>query len=120
MKMKVKVEDLKRAIEKHVADDEKRFEKETGAYEKGMALARKRHIQNVEVYLSDLVKGGDTKDSYDLRNYLDRGVKWPSKPRQVQHYDSILAKLALSVQPVVTVDDRSEYMRILSDKCICS
>ena len=119
MKMKVKVADLRKAIEAHVAADEKRFAKESAAYGEAKEKARERHISNVRKYLAEITNGGDARDSYDLRNHLDKGVKWPTKPSAPKRYDAILTKLALSVDPVVTVDDRSEYMRILSDKCVC-
>ena len=121
MKMKVKVVDLRKAIEAHVAADEKRFEKETQEYAAAIRTATLKQLSNIRDYVREVVHKGKPAihESYEMDRRFNRGVKWPKAPHKPQHYDAILTKLSLSVDPTITVDDDSEYMRLLSDKCIC-
>lgn len=121
VKMKVKVSDLKAAIFKHVRDAQQTYEKELAAYEEKQEKARKRLILNVEAYLKALKSGDDDAplQSYERNNLLDHGVHFGREPQKPSANTDLIAKLNLSTEPIITVDDRSEYMRFLSGKCVC-
>jgi hypothetical protein len=119
MKMKVKVSRLQAAIHKHVAQDQKRYEREMEKYKVKLAKARERHIQNVAAYLADLRRGGDIKSSYERNSVLDRGVDSPTKPKGPETYEALLVKLDLAEDQILVVDDHSDYMKFLDGKCVC-
>lgn len=119
VKMKVRVDKLQDAIHKHIAQDRKRFDRETEEYKEKHEKAVQRHIGNVEGYLKELHAGSAPRDSYNLRDYLDRGVKWPSEPHEAATHKALLIKLDLAEDQVLTVDDHSDYMKFLDGKCVC-
>lgn len=119
MKMKVKRDALKKAIEKHVAKGIVQYEKEKTAYGGQLAVARSRYIQNVVKYQKELRNGGEPRHSYELSNWLDRGVKWPSEPKEPDRHVDLLVKLDLAEDQILVVDDHSDYMKFLSGKCVC-
>lgn len=119
VKMKVRVDKLQEAIHKHIAQDEKRFERETKEYKEKHQRAIAKHVDNLESYLKELRAGAEPRDSYDLRSFLDRGVKWPPQPREAATHKELLVKLDLAEDQVLTVDDHSDYMKFLDGKCVC-
>lgn len=119
MKMKVRVDKLQAAIHKHIAQDQRRFERESKKYEADSKKARERYILNVNTYLSNLRDGKDVHDSYDLDNYLRRGCKFPDEPKKPNTHASLLVKLDLAEDQVLVVDDHSDYMKFLDGKCVC-
>ena len=119
MKMKVKVSNLQAAIQKHVKQDEARFEKETEAYKGKLAKARERYLENLETYVKDFRSGKEKVGRYDLETRLDKGCNWPSEPKEVDRHVSLLVKLDLAEDQILTVDDHSDYMKFLDGKCVC-
>lgn len=119
MKMKVSVLKLKTAIAKHQRDDESRFERELKAFEEQQLKDRSQYIDNVERYLKELRAGKEPVDSYSIREFLKRGCKDKTAPSKAAHYGDLLKRLDLCVTDTVVVDDKSEYMRFLSGKCVC-
>ena len=119
MKMKVKVSKLQAAIHKHVQQDQKRYEREMEKYRLKMDKARERHIINVKDYLEDLRTGGDIESSYERNGRLDRGCDIPSTPKDPETHTTLLVKLDLAEDEILTVDDHSDYMKFLDGKCVC-
>lgn len=121
MKMKVRVDKLQAAINKHVAQDRKRFERESVAFAIAKDKYRSGYIENVRKYLGEISVGGEITGSYyDLERRLERGLKSPKEPKPVNEYRELLVKLDLAEDQVLTVDDHSDYMRFLDGKCSCN
>lgn len=119
MKMKVSVAKLKAAIVKHQKDDETRFAKEQAKFDEAESHNAKLYIENVADYLRELRSGKKAIDGYNIREWLTRGFKSSKAPHAMANYGDLLKKLDLCVTETVTVDDKSEYMRFLSGKCVC-
>lgn len=119
MKMKVRVDKLRAAIQKHVKQDAVRFEKETEKYVIAGKRAREKYITRVTAYLADVRGGGDIRQSYELSNYLERGCEFPREPKKAETHTDLLVKLDLVEDQVLVVDDHSDYMKFLSGKCVC-
>lgn len=119
MKMKVKTEKLKAAIQKYVAQDKKRFERETEKYKIDLERANKRYVENVAAYLQSLRQGTDRHERYQLADFFETGCKFPHEPKEAETHTDLLIKLDLAEDQILTVDDHSDYMKFLSGKCIC-
>jgi len=119
VKMKVRKDKLQDAIHKHIAQDEKRFERETSAYKDKLTKARGHYLENLESYLKEFRAGKERIQRYDLENKLERGCNWPSEPKEVDRHVSLLVKLDLAEDEILTVDDHSDYMKFLDGKCVC-
>lgn len=117
--MKVSVAALKAAIVKYQKDDEVRFRREKEAFDIAVEHNRRQHIANVAKYLGELRRGEAQLDSYNLGHLLSRGCKSEKAPSKASSYGDLLKKLDLCVSETVVVDDKSEYMRFLSGKCVC-
>ena len=120
MKMKVKTDALKRAIQKYVERGVAKFERETEQYRVRSAAARKRYIENLAQYLADVKDGAEIRGSYELDKYLLRGCHFPNEPEEPNRHVDLLVKLDLAEDQILTVDDHSDYMKFLSGKCVCS
>ena len=119
MKMKVKVSKLQDAIHRHVAQEKKRFEKESAQYVIDMDKANARYVENVATYLTAMRGGKPHLSNYELGNHLERGCKFPSEPKKANEHKDLLVKLDLAEDQILVVDDHSDYMRFLSGKCVC-
>lgn len=119
MKMKVRVAKLQEAIHKHVTQEKKRFERETEKYNDDLARAQKKYIENVARYLADLREGKPKHQSYGLDDYLTRGCKFPTEPKDAATHADLLVRLDLAEDQILVVDDHSEYMKFLSGRCVC-
>lgn len=119
MKMKVRVDKLQAAIHKHIAQDKKRFERETEKYKADLEIANRRYIENLSSYLSSLRGGKSHHERYGLSDFLERGCKFPSEPKEAETHTDLLVKLDLAEDQILVVDDHSDYMKFLSGRCVC-
>jgi len=119
MKMKVRTDNLRAAIKKYVAQDAKRFERETAAYNKKLLAARTRYVENVDLYLTALQSGEEPYRDYNVRDRLERGCNFPREPKEAETHTDLLVKLDLAEDQVLVVDDHSDYMKFLSGRCVC-
>lgn len=115
--MKVKVNRLKliaalQAADKKMAADHK---KAVARYKLLINAAREKYVRNVEKYLAELKRGREAEDGYSIRELLNKGLKWPSEPKdKPPSYAHLLSKLQLSEDKVLTVDDHSDYFRFVT------
>jgi hypothetical protein len=120
VKMKVRVTNLQAAIQNHIKEDEKRFDRETKKYKERLVVAREKYTENLEQYLRDFKAGKERIGRYDLENKLDKGCNWPTEPKEVNRHVSLLVKLDLAEDEILVVDDHSDYMKFIDGKCVCS
>lgn len=119
MKMKVRVSNLQAAIQKHIAADKLRFNRETAEFAKLNSIARERYIKNLTEYLASVKQGAQHLSNYDLSARLEHGCKFKSDPKPPETHTDLLVKLDLAEDQILVVDDHSDYMKFLSGKCVC-
>lgn len=91
------------------------FKRDTREYHLAQEKALKKHIENVKAYLKRLqTEGEEVIRKYDLRDLLDEGVRWPTKPKKpdMATVDNTIQILELTDAEAVECNTKEQYVEL--------